>query len=143
MPDLLVMCGVSVLAPPQPIAPPAPTTGRTAPANRAQLRVGGLVAAAWLGIVVVYAAGLALVLPPLLLLAVASLLRGGRTLLDRLMLATGLLLGLTCVAGLVFTIWPWGMHPVPVAGTAFTALILLAARHRRRPALPRPAGSAP
>ncbi|WP_433057536.1 hypothetical protein [Dactylosporangium sp. CS-033363] len=105
---------------------------------RVQLRILALVAAAWLLVTALYAAHCALVLPPLLLLATASLLRGGRGLLDRVMLAAALLLGATCVAGLGFAYWPWGLHPVPVAGTAATVLILLAAWSGRRPSLPRP-----
>ncbi|MEU8300396.1 hypothetical protein AB0C04_24345 [Micromonospora sp. NPDC048909] len=77
-------------------------------------------------------------LPPLVLLATASLLRGGRTLLDRLMLATMLLLGATTGAGLLFAVWPWGLHPVPVVGTALTVLVGVALGTRRRPKLPRP-----
>ncbi|MFI5907368.1 hypothetical protein [Dactylosporangium sp. NPDC051541] len=106
--------------------------------RRVQLRIPGLVAAAWLLVTALYLAHAALVVPPLLLVATAALLRGGRSLLDRLMLATGLLLGATCAAGLLFTFWPWGLHPVPVAGTAATALILLASRTGRRLQLPRP-----
>ncbi|WP_213454166.1 hypothetical protein [Rhizomonospora bruguierae] len=77
-------------------------------------------------------------LPPLVLLGTAALLRGGRTLLDRVVLAVGLLIGLACAVGLLWSVWPWGMHPVPVAGTAFTVLLLVAAGTGRRPALPRP-----
>ncbi|WP_432836370.1 hypothetical protein [Dactylosporangium sp. CA-092794] len=103
-----------------------------------EVRTFALIALAWLIVAALYTAGAAVALPPLLLLATASLLRGGRTLLDRLMLAFGLLLGATCAAGLVFAVWPWGLHPVAVAGTAATALILLAAWSGRRPNLPRP-----
>ncbi|MFC4038892.1 hypothetical protein ACFO1B_10715 [Dactylosporangium siamense] len=95
-------------------------------------------AAAWLVIALLYLAGGALLVPPLLLIATAALLRGGRTVLDRLMLATGLLLGLTCLAALVFAVWPWGLHPVTAGGTAATALIVAAAKTGRRPRLPRP-----
>ncbi|WP_433614209.1 hypothetical protein ACQP2P_07705 [Dactylosporangium sp. CA-139114] len=106
--------------------------------RRVQLRVAALVAAAWLLVTGLVAARAAAVVPPLLLLATASLLRGGRSLLDRLMLAAAVLLGATCAAGLGFSVWPWGLHPVAVAGTAATALILLAAASGRRPSLPRP-----
>ncbi|WP_426510734.1 hypothetical protein ACPPVO_08860 [Dactylosporangium sp. McL0621] len=106
--------------------------------RRVQLRIPALVAAAWLLVTALYAARAAVVVPPLLLVATAALLRGGRGLLDRLMLAGAVLLGATCVDGLVFAFWPWGLHPVAVAGTAATALILLAAWSRRRPRLPRP-----
>lgn len=112
----------------------------TAPARAVpeQLVTIASVAAAWLVIALLYLAGVAFLVPPLLLVATAALLRGGRTVLDRVMLATGLLLGLTCLGALVFAVWPWGLHPVTAAGTAATALILAAARTGRRPRLPRP-----
>ncbi len=76
-------------------------------------------------------------LPPLLLVGTASLLRGGRTLLDRLILAFVLLVSATTAAGLLFSHWPWNLEPVPVAIAGFTALTLIAALTRRRPVLPR------
>jgi hypothetical protein len=81
--------------------------------------------------------GVSWILPPLILLTTASLLQGGRTLLDRLMLALMLLLGATCAAGLLFSVWPWGLDPPPVGGFSLTVLILLGALLRRRPSLPR------
>ena len=102
-----------------------------------QLVTAALVAAAWLVIALLYLGGVAFLVPPLLLIATAALLRGGRTVLDRLMLATGLLLGLTCLGALVFAVWPWGLHPVTAGGTAATTLIVAAARTGRRPRLPR------
>jgi hypothetical protein len=66
----------------------------------------------------------------------ASLLRNGRTLLDRLVLAGVLLIGATSVAGLVMSWWPWGLRPVPVAVAALSALVVIAALLRRRPSLP-------
>ncbi|MET8369833.1 hypothetical protein ABZU42_08875 [Micromonospora profundi] len=95
-------------------------------------------AAAWLVPAATYPLHLAWLLPPLVLLATASLLRGGRTLLDRLLLAALLLVGATTAAGLLFSVWPWGLHPVAVSGAALTALTLIAAATGRRPALPRP-----
>ncbi|MEV8510919.1 hypothetical protein [Dactylosporangium sp. NPDC051484] len=76
------------------------------------------------------------VLPILLLVATASLLRSGRTALDRLVLAAGLLVGATCAAGLLLSVWPWHLEPVPVAGTAFSVLVVAALMLRRRPSLP-------
>jgi hypothetical protein len=97
-----------------------------------------LVGAAWLFVLAAGAVHAAVVLPVALLVSVASLLRGGRSLLDRLMLAAGLLLGLTCGGSLIFAIWPWGLNPVPIAGFAFTVLIVAAGFAGRRPTLPRP-----
>lgn len=94
--------------------------------------------AAWVIPVAAFAADVTWLLPPLVLVVTASLLRGGRTLLDRVMLAVVLLLGATCAAGLLFSTWPWGLHPVPVSGLALTVLVAAALLARRRPALPRP-----
>src|SRR5690348_15203265 len=55
-------------------------------------------------------------LPPVLLGVTASLLRGTRFLLDRLVLSFALLFGTACAAGLLISVWPWHMQPVPVAG---------------------------
>lgn len=55
------------------------------------------------------------------------------------MLALALLLGATCAAGLLFSVWPWGLHPVPIAGIAFSAVVLVGAVRGRRPSLPKPA----
>jgi hypothetical protein len=74
-------------------------------------------------------------LPILLLMATASLLRV-RHLVDRLVVAFVLLFGATCAAGLLMSIWPWRLAPVPVAGAAFTALLAIAIILRRRPQLP-------
>lgn len=97
--------------------------------------------AAWLIPLAAVAADVGWLLPPLVLAATASLLRGGRSLLDRFMLAVVLLLGATCAAGLLFSVWPWGLRPVPATGLAFTVLVLAALAARRVPALPRPTGT--
>ncbi|MEV6811138.1 hypothetical protein [Micromonospora sp. NPDC051296] len=125
------------------VAPPVTSTPTTSPAppdyrRRWIVALAGL-AAAWLLPLAAVAADARWVLPPLVLLATASLLRGGRTLLDRLLLATVLLVGLTTAAGLLFAVWPWGMAPVPVTGTGLTILVLAALATGRRPTLPRPA----
>ncbi|MFY1615200.1 hypothetical protein [Micromonospora sp. WMMD736] len=111
---------------------------QTSPPARPYRALLAALAAAWLVPAVAYPLHLAWLLPPLVLLATASLLRGGRTLLDRLVLAMLLLVGATTAAGLLFTVWPWGLHPVAVSGTALTVLALLAVVTRRRPTLPRP-----
>jgi len=91
----------------------------------------------WLLPVLTHALALDWVLPPLLLLGVASLLRGGGTLVDRIVLALALLLGATPPAGLLISVWPWALEPVPVAGCAFSALVFIATALRRAPAFPR------
>ncbi|MET8530081.1 hypothetical protein [Micromonospora sp. NPDC005172] len=111
---------------------------RTPPSARSYRTLLLALAAAWLVPAVAYPLHLAWLLPPLVLLATASLLRGGRTLLDRLVLATLLLVGATTIAGLLFTLWPWGLHPVAVSGAALSALAVVATVTGRRPSLPRP-----
>ncbi len=95
------------------------------------------IVASWLVPLVTHLFGADWLLPPLIVLVVATLLRGGTTLLDRLMLAIGVLLGAVCVGGLVLSVWPWHLQPVPIAGTALSALTLLAVGLGRRPRLPR------
>jgi hypothetical protein len=97
--------------------------------------LGGF-AAAWLLPVLSHRVGVDWLLPPVIWLFTASLLRSGRSALDRLVLAAALLIGASCAAGLVISRWPPGMSPVPVAGTALSVLVLLAAVLRRRPRLP-------
>ncbi|SHM97108.1 hypothetical protein [Cryptosporangium aurantiacum] len=76
------------------------------------------------------------VLPILLLVGIASLLRGGRTLLDRLAIALLLMLGVISAAGLLFSVWPWGLDPVPVARAGFLSLVAVGLLARRLPQLP-------
>jgi hypothetical protein len=95
-------------------------------------------AAAWLVPVTTHLLAVDWLLPPLVLLVTAGLLRGGRTLLDRLMLAAAALLGTLCAAGLVFTMWPFGFEPVAVAGTALTVLTSISLATGRPVRLPRP-----
>ncbi|MEV4123113.1 hypothetical protein [Micromonospora sp. NPDC049645] len=115
----------------------APTTAR-------RPRIGpllGVLLACWLLPLAANAVHAAWLLPPVVLLGTASLLRSGRSLLDRVVLALALLAGLTCAVGLLFTVWPWGLHPVPVTGLALTVLTVAAALSRRAPRLPRPGWS--
>src|SRR5688572_28111936 len=118
-------------------SPPAETAA--APGRRIDpRRAGSWLAGAWLIPAATHLLGVDWLLPPLILLLTAGLLRSGRTLLDRLVLGTALLLGATSAAGLLFTAWPFGMAPVPVAGTALTVLGAISLATRRAPRLPRP-----
>ncbi|MFI6583690.1 hypothetical protein [Embleya sp. NPDC050493] len=113
--------------------PPEPRTG-------GMRRVAGVLVAlalAWLVPAGLYAVHASIVLPLIFFALVASLLRSGRTILDRLVLAVAMSAGAMCLAGLVFSIWPWGLHPVPISGVAFTVAVLVAEVTGRRPELPR------
>ncbi len=111
-----------------------PASGRR---ERSIVALAAWLAGTWVVVVAAYLLHAAVVLPILLTVALAAFLRGGRTLLDRLMLAIAVLIGTTCAAALLFAVWPWGMHPIAVAGTAFTAIIVIAHLTGRRPNLPR------
>ncbi|PYC65404.1 hypothetical protein C7C45_29045 [Micromonospora arborensis] len=121
--------------------PRDPLAGPPTPPARWHPRLGALLAvllACWLLPVAANAVHAGWLLPPVILLGTASLLRSGRNLLDRVVLALALLAGLTCAAGLLFTVWPWGLHPVPVSGCTLTALALASMLSRRAPQLPPP-----
>jgi hypothetical protein len=97
-----------------------------------------LVVAAWAVATGAHFLSADFLLPPLVLVITASLMRGGHSLLDRLMLALFLLLGTACAAGLALSVWPWGLSPLPVAGVALTVLAVVGTVSDRRPTLPRP-----
>ncbi|WP_194924355.1 hypothetical protein [Catenulispora pinisilvae] len=99
--------------------------------------IAALVAAAWLLPVLTHLLHADIVLLPVILLAVASLMTAGHTLLDRLMFAVALLAGVLIAAGLLFSVWPWGLNPVPVTGTLLTGTVAVGAVLDRRPRLPR------
>jgi len=99
--------------------------------------LAAVLGAAWLVAFALHALRLDVVAPFLLLVVVASVLRSGTNLVDRLMLAAALLAGTALSLGLVFSIWPWGLRPVPVAGTLFSLAGGAAWLLRRRPGLPR------
>jgi hypothetical protein len=95
-----------------------------------------LFAAAWLLPLLTHALGADWVLLAVLLLGTGSVLRAGYGLLDRLMLAGILLAGMLVAGGLLFSFWPWGLEPVPVAGTLLTVLVAVGLLTGRRPRLP-------
>lgn len=96
-------------------------------------------AGAWLIPVATHLAHADFLLLTLVLLVTASLLRGGRTLLDQVVLATVILLGASALGGLLFAVWPFGLHPVALAGTALTVLGIVSFALKRRPQLRKPA----
>jgi hypothetical protein len=123
--------GATLAAPPAAGAAP----GRRHPARSLGL-VAGLLGAAWLLPVLTNALRIDWVLLVVLLLGAGSLLRAGYSLLDRMMLAGILLIGTLVAGGLLFSLWPWGLEPVPVTGTLLTAVIGAGLLTGRRPRLP-------
>ncbi|MDI2131478.1 hypothetical protein [Yinghuangia seranimata] len=101
------------------------------------VRVLLLLAAAWVLPILTHLVKLDILLLALFWAGVASLLRTGGTLLDRMMVALGISMAGILTGGLLFSLWPWGLHPIPVAGTLFTALIAIGYISNRRPKLPR------
>jgi hypothetical protein len=87
--------------------------------------------------VVLHLVHLDVVMLPLLLVATASLLRSGQALLDRLFLAGIVVLGGLLAAGLVFSMWPWGLQPLAVSWFASATLLVVGVASGRRPEFPR------
>ncbi|WP_018350314.1 DUF2029 domain-containing protein [Longispora albida] len=105
------------------------------PGPRRVLPVIAAIAAGWGVSAAAYFTGVAAILPLLVLLLAMSLVRGARTVLDQFVVAFSVLFGVTCLAGIGLSLWPWQLHPLPVAGAALTALALFAALTGRRPRL--------
>jgi len=120
------------------IGPRARARPRAMDLNRVRAALFMLIVA-WAVPAGLYAVDVAWLVPPIVLLVTASLLRGGDRLADRLVLASVLLAGAACAAGLLWTVWPWRLHPVAIGGLAMTALAGVTAVTGRRPRLPRPA----
>lgn len=99
-------------------------------------RALGALAAAWLLPLTAHAVGADLLVLLAAWAAIASQLHAGRLLLDRLVLAGILLAGLLITLGLVFSVWPWGLEPVPVGGVTLSVVALAGAASGRRPRLP-------
>lgn len=82
------------------------------------------------------ALALDVLLLPVLVLTIASLIRVGGGLLDRLVIAAFLLCGAVMAFGLLFSVWPWGLAPVPGAGLLLTIASVSGWLARRRPRIP-------
>lgn len=100
-------------------------------------RPAGLLAAAWLVPALAHLVHADALMLVLLWLGTASLLRTGGTLLDRLVPALALTASGVMAAGLLTSVWPWGIAPVPLSGLGLTILLVVAVCTGRRPALPR------
>ncbi|MFF2816197.1 hypothetical protein ACFVT9_11810 [Kitasatospora cineracea] len=99
-------------------------------------RLALALAAAWLLPVLLHLVRSDVLLLPVLLLFIASLLRTGGVLLDRLVAAGVVLTGAVLSLGLLFSLWPWGLAPVPTGGVLLSAAALAGWTARREPRLP-------
>jgi len=104
---------------------------------RRPLRVAAALAAAWALPLATHLIGVDWLVPIILVAGVAGLLRGLPGALDRVVVSLALVFGALCVAGLLFSIWPWRLHPVAMGGAGLTALVGYAAATGRRWTPPR------
>lgn len=125
------------------VASHPPAAKATLPANPEPSRslrpwwLAASLCAAWLIPLALHGLRLDVIQPVLLLLAVASVLRSGTNVVDRLMLSAALLAGAVLSLGLLFSVWPWGLQPVPVGGTCFSLIVAVGWLTHRPPSLPR------
>lgn len=99
--------------------------------------IGGLLVAAWALPVVTNLLRADALLIVVIVYVTGGLLRMGGTVLDRLMITVGLLIGTAIAAGILFSLWPFGLNPVAVGGTALTVLLAIGVVLQRRPRWPR------
>lgn len=115
---------------------PTPRAGRP-PNSKAVPMFAGLFVGAWALPALFHVARLDWLSLLLLFLGTASLVRAGVALFDRLMIAALLLMGEFIVAGLLFSVWPWGLNPFAMSGTLLSVTLVVALVTGRRPVLPR------
>lgn len=82
------------------------------------------------------ALSLDVVLIPVLVLSIASLIRVGGGLVDRLVVSAFILCGAVMAFGLLFSVWPWGLSPVPGTGFLLTVVSVCGWLSGRRPHIP-------
>jgi hypothetical protein len=99
--------------------------------------IAGLFAAAWVLPVLTHLLRADALLIVVIIYGTGGLLRTGGTVLDRLMVTLGLLIGTAILAGIPFSFWPFGLNPIAVGGTALTVLVALGTALRRRPRWPK------
>ncbi|MFG2335876.1 hypothetical protein [Streptomyces yangpuensis] len=114
-----------------------PEPGITGPsARRSPTVLATALAASWAVPLLLHAVALDVLLLPVLVLTIAALIRVGGGLLDRLVVAAFLLCGAVMGLGLLFSVWPWGLAPVPGAGLMLTIASVSGWLARRRPRIP-------
>ncbi|MER6203003.1 hypothetical protein ABT234_37230 [Streptomyces sp. NPDC001586] len=105
-------------------------------ARRSPTVLAAALAASWAVPLLLHAVALDVLLLPVLVLTIAALIRVGGGLLDRLVVAAFLLCGAVMGFGLLFSVWPWGLAPVPGAGLLLTIASVAGWLARRRPRIP-------
>lgn len=120
---------------PTEIRPVRQAEGLPRGARRLPVLVAAL-AVSWALPLLLHTLGLDLVLIPVLVLTTASLIRVGGGLLDRLVVAAFLLCGAVMAFGLLFSVWPWGLAPVPGTGLLLSVLSVSGWLACRRPRIP-------
>ncbi|MFE2880476.1 hypothetical protein ACFXG6_12210 [Streptomyces roseus] len=115
--------------------PPHPAEGGAGSGRRWPV-LGAAVALSWALPLLLHTLSLDVVLLPVLVLAIASLIRTGGGLLDRLVIASFLLCGAVMAFGLLFSVWPWGLAPVPGTGLLLSVLSVTGWLAGRRPHIP-------
>ncbi|MGW6914410.1 hypothetical protein ACWGB8_11390 [Kitasatospora sp. NPDC054939] len=106
------------------------------PRRRNPLHLAAGLALSWAVPAALVGLGLGVLLLPLLLLAVASVVRVGGVLLDRLFVAGLMVAGSVLTFGLLFSVWPWGLAPIATTGLMFSVVTAAGWLARRRPRLP-------
>lgn len=99
--------------------------------------IGALLVAAWALPVITHLLRADAVLIVVIVYVTGGLLRMGGTVLDRMMITAGLLIGTAIAAGILFSFWPFGLNPVAVGGTALTVLLAIGVALGRRPRWPK------
>ncbi|MEU4354352.1 hypothetical protein [Streptomyces virginiae] len=125
----------AVLTPEPVLTRPEPAVTGPAP-RRSPSVLAAALAASWAVPLLLHAVALDVLLLPVLILTTAALIRVGGGLLDRLVVAAFLLCGAVMGLGLLFSVWPWGLAPVPGAGLLLTTASLSGWLARRRPRIP-------
>jgi len=116
----------------------ATTPGRLGPGGLRQLGLTiAALAGAWMISVLATVTHLDWLLPIVMLVATAGALRAGDALLDRLMFALTMMLGALLGLGLVYSVWPWHLDPIGIAGTYLSLVVLAAAFSGREFRIPR------
>jgi hypothetical protein len=117
--------------------PESVLSGRNADPFRDPRFIAAAVAAAWVVPICTNLLRADALLVVLITYLTGGLLRVGSTVVDRLMATIAVLVGGAIAAGLLFSLWPWGLNPIAVGGTVLTGLVAASVLLRRLPRWPR------